>query len=133
MSFKLNMKARPRGFKSVKLPNALKNLQKIPLQLERIGSLINKRIKLNLSGRLLNKRTGVLHDSWQFEVKAQSIGWRLTIWSEVAYAAIHNFGGFAGKNHASKIKKTRYLDKAVIQTKQQVRALLKKYVVKIWR
>lgn len=127
------IKTKPTGFKSRALPKTLFNLKKLPQKLEGIGSIINKRIKINLSGRLLKKRSGDLHDSWTFDVKANAHGYRLTIGSDIAYAAIHNFGGFSGRNHATKIKKTRYVDKAVIQTKLKVRALLRDYLVKIFR
>lgn len=133
MSLRLTLKERPSRFKSKALPKTLFNLKKLPKKLEGIGSIINKRIQLNLSGRLLKKRTGTLHDSWIFDVKANAHGYRLTISSDVVYAAIHNFGGFSGRNHATKIKKTSYVDKAVIQTKLRVRALLKQYMLRIFR
>jgi len=127
------MKLYPAKFKSKALDNAVRNLGKLPVQLNRIGALITKAVKRNLSGRILNKRTGKLHDSWQWQISAENSGWSLTVGSDVVYARIHNFGGFTGAGYRTKIRKTRYFDKAILTTKSHIRRLLRDFIVRITR
>lgn len=131
MSLRIYSKTIPRGFKSVALENALRNLGKIPEQLGKIGSVVTTEIKRNLSGRILQRRTGRLHDSWEWAVSALNAGWRLVVGSDVVYARIHEFGGWTGKNHRTKIKKTRYVSRAIIAKKTFVRRILRDYAAKI--
>lgn len=133
MSLKIYSKVYPKGFKSVALANALRNLGKLPHQLGKVGSAITGEIKRNLSGRILNRRSGRLQDSWKWDIKSHGPRWRLIISSDVPYARIHNFGGFTGKGHQTKIRKTRYVDRAVIAKKTQVRRILRDYISTIWR
>ena len=133
MSLRIYSKAIPKGFKSPALENALRNLGKIPEQLAKVGSAITGEVKRNISGRYLQRRSGKLYDSWEWEVQAASLGWRLTVGSDVAYARIHNFGGFTGKGHRTKIKKTSYLDRAVLAKKEQVRRILRDYMAHLTR
>lgn len=130
---KFYTRAIPTGFKSPALSAALRNLGRIPEQLGKIGAAITAEIKRNLSGRILNKRSGKLYDSWEWEVTAANAGWRLIIGSDVAYARIHNFGGWTGKNHRTHIRKSRYVDRAVIAKKNQVRRILQDFVANITR
>lgn len=131
--FQLKITARPHGFKSIALQNTLRNLGKLPTTLAHVGDLVNKRIKQNLSGRILRKRTGKLHDSWDWEMTAINAGWRLTIGSDVVYAAIHNFGGWTGRGHKTKIKKTRYVDRAILASKAKIRSIFRNYMARLTR
>lgn len=111
----------------------LRNLGRLPEELGKVGSAITTEIKRNLSGRILNKRTGKLHDSWAWEVGAKNAGWILAISSEgVPYARIHEWGGMTGRGHKTKIKKSRYVSRAVIAKKEQVRRILRDYISKMF-
>jgi phage gpG-like protein len=114
------------------LTAALANLGKLPLQLAKIGDLITGEIKRNVSGRILKRRSGDLYNSWQWAVEAINRGWRLIIGSDVVYARIHEFGGWTGANYATKIKKTRYVSKAVMKKKTAVRRVLRDFTAQIW-
>ncbi len=131
--FTLNSRAFPKGFKSLMLKKMLNNLPKIPKELAKVGKAINDEIKRNLSGRILQRRSSDLYNSWQWAVSAHNSGWRLIIGSDVVYARIHNFGGFAGRGHKTKIKKTRYVDKAVLKKKVAVRRIMRNYILRIAR
>lgn len=121
-----------KGVKSVALANALRNLGRIPDQLGRIGSVVTTEIRRNLSGRVLQRRSGKLHDSWTWQIAAKSAGWVLTIGSDVIYARIHEFGGFTGAGHRTRIKKSRYVSRAVIAKKAQIRRLLRDFLTRIF-
>jgi len=121
-----------RGFKSLAMTQALKNLGELPIQLSRIGFEVTKQIKRNLSGRILNKRSGKLHGSWEWTVSTINKGWRLVIGSDVVYARIHQFGGWTGRNYATRIKKTSYVTKALVAKKAQIKKILHDYVSKIF-
>lgn len=134
MSLSLYMKTESKRFKCPALENALRNLGDLPLQLARVGDKLTKAIRHNLSNRVLMKRTGRLHDSWSWRIAAANRGWIMAVGSDCVYAAIHEFGGWTGRNYATKIPKRRYVSKAVISTKAAVRKLMQNYVTKIfWR
>ena len=132
MSLRIYSKASPRGFKSQALHNALRNLGKLPTALGKVGEVITGEIKRNLSGRVLKRRSSKLYDSWSWMVSALSSGWELVVGSDVAYARIHEFGGWTGRNHATKIKKSRYVSRAVIAKKTHVRRILRDYTANIF-
>lgn len=134
MSLNFYMKTEPKRFKCPALENALRNLGNLPLQLAKVGDTLTRAIRRNLSNRVLKKRTGRLHDSWSWRIAAANRGWVMSVGSDCVYAAIHEFGGWTGRNHATKIPKRRYVSKAVISTKAAVRKLMRDYVTKIfWR
>lgn len=130
---KIYTKTHPKGFKSPALKNTLRNLGELPYKLGQVGSAITGEIKKNLSGKILHRRSGKLYESWEWEIDKTTHGWRLLISSDVAYSRIHNFGGFTGRNHATRIKKTRYVDRAVIAKKKQVKTILQNWVGSITR
>ena len=81
-----------------------------------IGFEIEKQIVQNLSGRVLNARTGRLRASWQqpgYRVEKITFGWRLKFSSDSAYARIHELGGMTGRGHKTKIPKRPYVRTAV--------------------
>lgn len=131
--FELTIRATPKGFRSIALENAIRNYGKLPNELAKIGRIVTAEIKRNLSGRILKRRSSDLYNSWDWAITAQNRGWRLAIGSDVVYARIHNFGGFTGRGHRTKIRKTRYVDKAVIAKKEQIRRLMRDYVTTITR
>ena len=122
----------PKSFKSPVLETAIRNLGKLPTELAKIGTAITSEIKRNLSGRILQRRTGALHDSWNWAISAAQKGWDLVIGSDVAYAAIHEFGGWTGKGGRTRIRKTRYVSRAVLKKKTAVRRILRDYTANIW-
>ena len=134
MSLHLYMKTEPKRFSCPALENALRNLGGLPLQLAKVGDVLVKAIRRNLSNRILKKRTGTLHDSWGWRIAAANQGWVMAVGSDCVYAAIHEFGGWTGRNHATKIPKRRYVSHAVISVKAAVRKLMNDYMTKIyWR
>jgi len=133
MSLRVDSRVTPKQFKSVALAAALRNLGRVPDQLAEIGRILTTEIKRNLSGRILQRRTGALHRSWGWEISAANAGWRLAIGSDVAYARIHEFGGWTGKGHRTKIKKSRYVSRAVIAQKVRVRRVLRDYTMRMFR
>ena len=133
MSLRVYSKTIPKGFKSPQLEAALRNFGKLPALLGKIGSVLTGEIKRNLGGRILQRRSGRLQDSWDWEVTAKNAGWELAISSEgVPYARIQNFGGWTGKGHRTRIPRSRYVDRAVIAKKALVRRVLRDYITKIW-
>lgn len=123
----------PKGFKSKALTNALRNLGKLPEIMGKLGETLTKVIRRNLSGRLLNKRSGKLHNSWNWLVTAYNRGWRLVLSSDVVYARIHEFGGWTGRDHATKIKASKYVQRALVKKRKQITKLFRDYIVKITR
>jgi len=132
MSLIIHSRVHPKKFKSVALEAALKNLGKLPFQLAKIGSAVTGEIKKNLSGRILQRRSGDLHDSWIWEINPTTKGWDLVISSDIIYARIHEFGGFTGRNYATKIKKSRYVTRALLKKKGQIRAILRDYTARLF-
>ncbi len=122
-----------KSIKSVGLTNALRNLKKIPDRLNRIGQVITAEIGRNLSGRILQRRSGDLYNSWEWQVTAKNAGWDLVIGSDVIYARIHEFGGWTGRDHHTRIKKSRYVSRAITAKRTQVRRILRGFVAKIFR
>jgi len=131
----VSIKTRPKGFKSLALAAALRNLGRLPEQLGNIGIAVTAEIKQNLSGRILHRRTGNLHKSWDWKIRAINLGWELAISSEgVAYARIHEFGGWTGAGHRTYIKASRYVTRAVLAKKTQIQRILRDYVARLfWR
>lgn len=86
-----------------------------------IGRVVLREIKLNLSNKILHKRSGRLFDSWNFRVITDRLGYRLVLGSHSDYARIHDLGGWTGRNHASKIPARRYARKAFTAKKREIR------------
>lgn len=132
MSLRFYTKLSPKGFKSPALGAALANLGKLPLQMAKIGDMLTKEIKLNLRGRILNMRSGRLHDSWAWLLSAINSGWRLVVGSDVVYARIHEFGGWTGRGHATRIKASRYVSRSLIKKQKRIRSVMDNYMTKLW-
>lgn len=128
-----SVKMRPTKMKSKSLLHGISALEHLQGTLDEIGKVVVERAKANVSGRILNVRTGKLRDSLTFKSDAQSKGWKLVIGHEaVVYAAIHELGGWAGRYRATRIPKRMFLRKALVQEKQVVRDLLRGYFKKMW-
>jgi phage gpG-like protein len=123
--------------KSRKLPNALNRLGRLPVELDKIGVLVVKNVRRNCSGRYLHRRTGRLHDSWEYVLQRMSnLGWRLSVESDlgqVPYTRIHDLGGMTGRGHKTKIKKTSYATRAFVQSKTAIKKVLRDYMTRLFR
>jgi phage gpG-like protein len=126
--FSLTFRESPMGWKCPALQKMLKRFGELPAELGKIGVLVTREIEKNLSGQLLNRRSGKLWSSWQWEVSVSNSGWRLAIGSDVVYARIHEFGGMTGRGHKTQIKATHYVSKAVETTGEPVRRLIHDYL-----
>lgn len=126
----ITMTARPRKWESPMLKELINRLGDLPKLMGKVGRAVTTEIKMNLSGRILHKRTGNLWASWDWQLKAISQGWRLTIGSEnIPYARIHEFGGMTGKGHKTRIKASCYVSKAVDAKKDIVTKWARDFVV----
>jgi phage gpG-like protein len=126
------MRVTPKNFRSSALMNALIKLGQIPTRLlTSLAEDVTTEIQTNLSGRILQRRSGRLHDSWNWFVQAINVGWQLIIESDCVYARIHEFGGMTGKNHRTHIKATHYATKAIMARRAQVHRLCTDYMAKI--
>ena len=104
--------------------------------MEKIGKSIKLRTKYYLNGRVLQRRTGNLHRSIDFVVKKIPHGFITFVGSinpSVIYARIHEEGGRAGRDGSAKIPKRPYLSRALVDKKDVVRKLVRKWVRKAIR
>lgn len=113
----------------------------IKRSLKRIEKIIVKEIKANLSGRILNVRSGELRRGLQTNISVTKgsgrviqgvlrFGYDL---AEVPYARIHELGGWTGRGHATKIKQTAYMRRAVVTKKNEIRTELKAFTTRLSR
>lgn len=109
----------------------IQRLGELPVLLDNVGSTITTRIKRNLNGRILHRRSGTLYDSWGWITEVAKAGWMVTVASDVAYARIHDLGGWTGANHATFIPARRYVSIAFVESKQAIIKLAKNFLVKI--
>lgn len=122
--------------KSRKLPNAVRELGKLPTALDKIGVSVVRGVRRNCNGRYLQRRTGRLHDSWGHVVEQMSnSGWRLVVQSvDVPYARIHDLGGMTGRGHRSKMRKRSYATKAWIEAKRTaIKRIMRDFNSRIFR
>lgn len=128
--FEMTFKSSPYGWKCPALQKALKQIGALPAELGKIGALLTKEIEQNVSGRILNRRTGNLWKSWQWEVNVKDAGWQLIVGSDVVYARIHEFGGMTGRGHKTRIPARYYVSKAIVSTWTPINDLLANYMAK---
>jgi len=123
-----------RPIRSRKLPAALRRLEKLPQTLDRVGIGVVKEIRRNCNGRYLKRRTGRLHDSWEYVLRTMSnAGWRLVVQSDVEYARIHDLGGLTGKGHRSKMRKRLYATRAWLKQRTRIKTIMRDYLSRIFR
>ncbi len=101
--------------------------------MERLGKVVVKRIKRNLSGPILHRRSSDLHNSWDFVHFMTSKGWTMVAGSDIPYARIHDTGGFAGAGHKVRIPKRAYVRKSVVQEARRIRKIMERFITKIVR
>lgn len=105
-----------------RIKNLYKGVDKVLRQrLALIGRLLKKEIAVNLSGRVLNVRSGTLRGSWRRHIVSRlPDGYRLFLWSEVPYARIHEYGGMTGRGHRTRIPKRPYVTPAVAMLESRI-------------
>lgn len=129
----ITIKTEPWQFKSERMRRVLQDLGELPGLLDRIGEKIVRRIRVNLNGRLLNRRTGRLRNSWEWLVEPAGKGWQLEVASDdVVYARIQDLGGYAGRNHASFIKPTNYTRISIEEVKP-ITKLMRDWITSVTR
>jgi phage gpG-like protein len=80
------------GAESVgELPQALAD--RLSQEVERLGGVLRERIERNLSGEVLQRRSGRFLGSVSVEVERVGLGASVTVGSDSPYAAIHEYGG----------------------------------------
>jgi len=82
--------------------------------LNQIGRKILSKVQTNLSGRVLQKRSGRLHGAWGMKIEPIAGGIRLTVGAindNVPYDEIHDKGGKTGRGHKTKIPARYYYSK----------------------
>lgn len=98
---------------------------------------IQGEIVRNLSGKVLQVRTDYLRPSWaqpssiSFDVRSKDVVGILG--STVAYAAIHEHGGMAGRNRSVRIPKRPYANPALKKKRRRVLSLIDNEIEKLIR
>lgn len=131
-TLKIKITATPRKFKSERMTRVMNALGELPGLMDSIGEKLTREIKRNLSGRVLNKRSGRLHDSWEWLVEPAERGWRLEVASDVVYARIQDLGGRTGRNYATYIPASQYVQKALDRVKP-VQKLMRDYITRVMK
>jgi phage gpG-like protein len=73
------------------LPRTL--AERLGQEVERLGSVLRDRIERNLSGAVLQQRSGRLAGSIAVNVERAGLGATASVTSDAPYAAIHEYGG----------------------------------------
>lgn len=110
--------------------------QEIAATMSEIGDKILQDVQTNLSGRVLNVRTGRLRANVSRSVTADKNEVKLSIGTDlsiVPYARIHELGGWTGAGHRTKIPKRPYLRRALVENKDFIRRRLDKTIGKLTR
>jgi len=131
MAGRIRITVTPRRFRSKRLLGAERKLGGLEAVVARVGKRLRAEVRRNLSGRVLQRRTGTLWRSWDFRKQALSGGWRLVVGSDVVYARIHEKGGMAGRGHRTRIPKRRYATKALMSQKDNIRKMFRTFLAKV--
>ena len=102
-------------------------------RVERVARSILRNVRFNLNNRILHRRSSRLYFSFSHTVTPIPDGYRLAIGSPLPYARIHDTGGMAGRNHASRIPKRNYFRKAVVKSKKVIRREFRQYLVEVMK
>lgn len=108
----------------------------LPAALRKSSRVLKKQVKVNLSGKVLNVRSGRLRNSLEIEERATMGGHQIEIGYDlkrVVYARIHELGGFAGRGRTVKIPKRPYLRRALVEKKREIRTILRNFITKLMR
>ena len=73
------------------LPQTLS--ERLAQEVERLGGVLRDRIERNLSGAVLQRRSGLLAGSIAVNVERAGLGVSASVTSDAPYAAIHEYGG----------------------------------------
>jgi phage gpG-like protein len=73
------------------LPETLS--QRLAQEIDRLGGVLRDRVERNLSGAVLQQRSGRLAGSIAVDVARSGLGATATVSSDAPYAAIHEYGG----------------------------------------
>jgi phage gpG-like protein len=73
------------------LPQTL--AERLAQEVERLGDVLRDRVERNLSGAVLQQRSGRLAGSIAVNVERAGLGASLSVSSDAPYAAIHEYGG----------------------------------------
>lgn len=102
--------------------------------LRKIGLAILSKIQMNMSGRILNKRSGRLFDSWGMNIAPSGQNEiELTISSDSPYAEIHDKGGMTGRGHKTRIPARYYYSKTPDDVMPRIDNMIKARLDKIWQ
>ena len=102
--------------------------------LRKIGRMILSKIQMNMSGRILNKRSGRLFDSWGMNIAPSGQNEiELTISSDSPYAEIHDKGRMTGRGHKTRIPARYYYSKTPDDVMPRIDNMIKARLDKIWQ
>jgi len=90
MAYSLQLEIR--GTKEV-IDNLGKSPQAVRFAMAKVGALLERAVKIKLSGEVLKVRTGRLRSSITHEVRDVGGAVELVVGTNVVYARIHEFGG----------------------------------------
>ena len=89
--------------------------------------IIGGKLERNLNNVILNRVTGLLSGSFHIE-RASDYNLRGKIGSPVRYSAIHEYGGWAGRNRKVRIPARKYFSKSVKQAIPKINKLWEKRI-----
>jgi len=102
--------------------------------LRKIGLAILSKIQMNMSGRILQKRSGRLFDSWGMNIAPSGQNEiELKISSDSPYGEIHDKGGMTGRGHKTRIPARYYYSKTPDDVLSRVDNMIKAKLDKIWQ
>ena len=133
------------GLFNIQMPRRLPKIDRMVKELApefraylgEVGDVLVKETKENLSGKILNKRSGRLYDSIQYSVESEPGSWKLIVGSfgDLKYAPVHEKGLTVRTRSGStfKMPKRSYLWRAYTDKKQQIKQMLKAFANKVTR
>jgi len=124
-----------------KTPVALVRMQRkrLPMMekaVRDVGIIIKQRARRNVSGPLLQVRSGNLYKNIDYEITPKLMGFELAVGvdlSVVPYGRIQAKGGWTGRGHRTYITPTQWLRKSVIQEKKRIRSRFKRFTAQLVR
>jgi len=112
---------------------AVKLSPNLSVAIEDVGKILVKEMKRNVSGKVLNKRSGALFNSIDAEVRTRKGSYSVSIIPDVPYAAIHEKGGRTGRGHKTRIPKRSYMKKALDDKRNEVIKIIRRFTSKAFR
>ena len=99
-----------------------------------VGIIIKQRARRNVSGPLLQIRSGNLYKNIDYTITRKLMGFLLAVGvdlSDVPYGRIQAKGGWTGRGHKTYIKPTQWLRKSVLQEKKRIRSRFKRFTAQL--